>query len=58
MPRSQEVVLIWFTMAVLGLHKIHSEKFIHRDIKPDNILLSNKMIKIGDFGLVKNNASA
>ena len=36
----------------LGLMKIHNAKFIHRDLTPDNIFISeNKKIKIGDFGI-------
>ena len=26
---------------------------IHRDLKPDNILVSNNSLKIGDFGFAK-----
>jgi serine/threonine protein kinase len=37
-----------------GLHYIHSKKLVHRDIKPDNILISsNGRIKISDFDLCK-----
>lgn len=40
---------------LISLAQIHQKKIIHRDIKPDNILIeddinSNK-IKIADFGL-------
>lgn len=38
-----------------SLHYIHSINIIHRDIKPDNILVSNyedlSKIKMADFGL-------
>lgn len=39
-----------------GLNYIHSEKLVHRDVKPHNILISltsPAQIKISDFGLSK-----
>ncbi len=39
-----------------GLHYIHSRNLVHRDVKPDNILVSMTtpvQMKLSDFGLVK-----
>jgi serine/threonine protein kinase len=39
-----------------GLHYIHSRNLVHRDVKPDNILISMTtpvQMKLSDFGYVK-----
>ncbi|TBB58959.1 serine/threonine protein kinase (plasmid) [Rhizobium ruizarguesonis] len=39
--------------AAIGLNYIHGSKYLHRDIKPDNILLkASGRAKLGDFGFV------
>jgi serine/threonine protein kinase len=44
----------WWQLAAKifnGLKAIHSEKIIHKDIKPANIIVSNEQVKIIDFGI-------
>jgi serine/threonine protein kinase len=36
-----------------GLSEAHEKEIVHRDIKPDNILVSKKVVKILDFGIAK-----
>ena len=48
---------LYIHQAVLGLQHAHEEGLVHRDIKPDNLMLSRKgnkaTVKILDFGLAK-----
>ncbi|KAN0059669.1 Serine/threonine-protein kinase [Thecaphora frezii] len=49
---SEDVTRFYMAECVLALEGIHKLGFIHRDIKPDNILIDAKgHIKMSDFGL-------
>jgi|GEM_PF-1515651 len=49
---STEELRAIFLQLARGIKAIH-EKFLHRDIKPDNILRFGAILKIADFGLSK-----
>jgi len=47
---------LWDCLAriIVGLDHIHSQNFLHLDIKPGNILIADdKLIKIADFGIAQ-----
>ena len=44
----------WALQALEGLAAAHKEGFVHRDIKPHNILIHQGRAKVSDFGLAKN----
>jgi len=51
-PYTEEKARKYFRDIVLGLEYCHFKKIIHRDIKPDNLLLTaNDKVKISDFGI-------
>jgi len=38
---------------LLGLSHMHNSGYFHRDVKPENLLIQNKVVKIADFNLAK-----
>jgi serine/threonine protein kinase len=49
---SNEILLNFFKQCAEGLDYIHRTGIVHRDIKPDNLLVvSDSEIRIGDFGV-------
>ncbi|KAG9157039.1 hypothetical protein Leryth_009084 [Lithospermum erythrorhizon] len=51
---SEDVAKFYIAQSVLAIESIHKHNYIHRDIKPDNLLLDkNGHMKLSDFGLCK-----
>uniref|UniRef100_H2ZV00 non-specific serine/threonine protein kinase n=1 Tax=Latimeria chalumnae TaxID=7897 RepID=H2ZV00_LATCH len=51
----EDQILDWFVQICLGLKHIHDRKVLHRDIKAQNIFLTNSgmVAKLGDFGIAR-----
>ena len=53
-PLDIPLALHFLKQIATGLRDAHVENIVHRDIKPDNVLINRKgVLKIADFGLVK-----
>lgn len=49
---TEEQTIFYISETALAIQAIHNLNFIHRDIKPDNLLLDARgHIKLSDFGL-------
>ena len=53
-PPAVELAVRWFQQALQGLHYAHRHGILHRDLKPQNLLLTaDGDVKLCDFGLMK-----
>ncbi|KAK8866250.1 hypothetical protein M9Y10_009209 [Tritrichomonas musculus] len=50
----EDTILKIFIQIVVAIQYIHSQKVVHRDLKPQNIFMTKlDVVKIGDFGVSK-----
>ncbi|KAL4805985.1 kinase-like domain-containing protein [Aspergillus unguis] len=51
-PYDDERCRCWFRDLVLGIEYLHAQGIVHRDIKPDNCLVTSEdILKVVDFGV-------
>jgi serine/threonine kinase 38 len=51
---SEDESRFYIAQSILAIASVHKVNYIHRDLKPDNILLDkNGHVKLTDFGLCK-----
>ena len=59
-PLPEATIVRYLLQLCLGLDQIHRKRILHRDLKAQNVFLTDKHdeVRIGDFGLAKQQASA
>jgi serine/threonine kinase 38 len=52
---TEEESRFYIAETILAIESVHNLNYIHRDLKPDNVLLDARgHVKLSDFGLCKN----
>merc|ERR1712173_271179 len=55
---TEEQTRFYMSELAMAIKSVHDLKFVHRDLKPDNVLIANNgHVKLSDFGLAKGFAS-
>jgi non-specific serine/threonine protein kinase/NIMA (never in mitosis gene a)-related kinase len=49
----EKKIVDWVVQIALSILYLHQRKTLHRDIKTQNIFLTNNMVMLGDFGVSK-----
>ena len=58
-PLAETLILKFFIQTCIGLHALHQQGVLHRDLKAANVFLdSQNDVRIGDFGLARQSRDA
>jgi serine/threonine protein kinase len=52
-PLPEKVALNYFSQIIDAFKVLNKNNIMHRDLKPDNILLHDGILKLADFGFCK-----